>query len=218
MRYRQRRLSGRARLGLVLLIIIAVLLAAALIKADKAIKPVAAKQAEHYSRLTASRIISSAVSEYLNENRFSYDDLAAVLYDENRKAASIEAVTYNINRIQSELSLMINTRFMESSAATAEIPIGSFTGSYLLAGKGPSLRLRICPARDAQVKLTSSFESAGMNQTCHRISAVITAEISSSLPLYEFSTEASFEFLIAENIIIGEIPETALDIWTGRGA
>lgn len=218
MRYKKRRLSGRARLGLIMLVIIAVLLTAALIKADNAVRPVAEQQAEHYSRLTASHIISGAVSDYLSENRFGYDDFAAVLYDESGNAASIEAVTYNINKVQAELSGIINSRFMDSSASTAEIPVGSLTGSYLLAGKGPCLRLRICPARDAQVELKSTFESAGMNQTCHRISAVITAEISSSLPLYEFSTQASFEFLLAENVIIGEIPDTALDIWTGSGA
>ncbi|MBQ8297042.1 MAG: sporulation protein YunB [Ruminococcus sp.] len=211
MRNKRRKLSVRAKLGAVLLAVVLALLTAALIQADRAVRPVAQQQAEHYSKLTANQIISEAVSEYLEDNRYTYSDFAAVLYDESGKAVSIEAVTYNINKVQSELNLLINSEFMRSSEASAEIPLGSLTESYLLAGKGPHIRLRICPAREASVELTSSFVSAGMNQTCHRISAVITADIESSLPLYSFSTEASFEFLIAENVIVGDVPESALN-------
>lgn len=213
MRRRKRRLSGRAKLGAFLFAVIAVLFVIALVRTDKAVRPVAAQQAEHYSKLTANKIISSAVSEYLSENRYTYSDFAAVLYDESGRAVSIEAVSYNINKVQSELSLLINSEFMNSGDTSAEIPLGSLTDSYLLAGKGPHIRLRICPAREASVRLTSSFCSAGVNQTCHRISAVVTADINSSIPLYSFSTETSFEFLLAENIIVGEVPESSLNFW-----
>lgn len=211
MRYRRKNLSRRAKLGAFLFLVIIILLVTALVKMDKAVRPIAAQQAEHFSKLTANKIISEKVSDYLDENRYTYSDFAAVLYDEAGKAVSIEAVTYNINKVQSELSLLINKEFAKSCDTSAEIPLGSLTDSYLLAGKGPRVRLRICPAREAQVQLTSSFISAGLNQTCHRISVVVTADINSSIPLYSFSTEVSFEFLLAENIIVGEVPESALN-------
>lgn len=213
MRRRKRKFSRRAKLRVFWLAAITVMLAIVLIETEKAVKPVAAQQAEHYSKLTANKIITGAVSDYLDENRYTYNDFAAVLYDEAGRVVSIEAVTYNVNRVQSELSQLINSEFMRSGDTSAEIPLGSLTDSYLLAGKGPHIRLRICPAREASVQLTSSFTSAGVNQTCHRISAVVTADINSSIPLYSFSTEASFEFLLAENIIVGEVPETALTVW-----
>lgn len=213
MRRRNRRHAVRAKLGAAALIVIAVLFVIALVKMDRAVKPVAKQQAEHYSKLTANKVISSVISEYLDQNRYTYSDFAAVLYDESGRAVSIEAVTYNINKVQSELGMLINSEFTESVDTTAEIPLGSLTDSYLLAGKGPRIRLRICPAREAQVKLTSSFTSAGVNQTCHRISVEVTADINSAIPLYSFSTEASFEFLLAENIIVGEVPDSSLNIW-----
>jgi sporulation protein YunB len=139
---------------------------------------------------------------------YTYSDFAAVLYDETGKAVSIETITYNINKVQSGLSTAINSEFEKNNIASAEIPIGSLSGSYLLAGKGPCLRIRICPSDTAEISLTSSFEPAGVNQTCHRISAVVTADITSSLPLYSFSETVSFEFLLAENIIVGEVPDS----------
>jgi sporulation protein YunB len=196
-------------MGAVIFAFIIVLLVIATVKAEYAVKPAAVLQAEHYAKLTANNLISSAVSDYLDENRYTYSDFATVLYDESGKAVSIEAVTYNINRVQSELSMKINSEFKNHADTTAEIPLGSLTESYLLAGKGPKLRVKICPAGEAEVELTSSFSSAGVNQTCHRISAVVTAEINSAIPLYSFSTQASFEFLIAENIIVGDVPDIA---------
>lgn len=210
---RRRRLNGRAKFGAFIFIIIIVLFIIALIKTDKAVRPVAIQQAEYYSKLAANRMVSSTVSEYLDENRYTYNDFAAVLYDESGKAVSIEAVTYNINKVQSDISLLLNSYFMKTGDTSAEIPLGSLTDSYLLAGKGPHIRLRICPAREAQVQLTSSFTTAGINQTCHRISIKITTEINSSIPLYSFSTEVNFEFLLAENIIVGEVPENSMNFW-----
>lgn len=208
----KRKYSRRAKFGAVILTLIIILFAAAVIKTEKAVQPIAVQQAEHYSKLTANNIISEAVAEYLDENRYTYSDFAAVLYDESGRAVSIEAVTYNINKVQSELSLLINSKFAESANTTTKIPIGSLTRSYLLVGKGPSVRLRICPAREASVKLTSSFAGAGVNQTCHRISVKVTVDINSSIPLYSFSTQAEFEFLLAENIIVGEVPEIAANL------
>lgn len=213
---RRRRLSGRAKLGALLLGIILILLTIALIKTDKAVRPVAEQQAEHFSKQTANEIISEAVSGYLTENRYTYSDFAAVLYDESGNAVSIEAVTYNINKVQSELTSCINSDLTEAGNTSAEIPLGSLTDSYLLAGKGPHIRIRVCPARAATVKLTSSFTGAGVNQTCHRISAVVTADISSSIPLYSFETQTSFEFLLAENVIVGEVPESSINVWSAE--
>lgn len=173
---------------------------------EKNIAPSAVRQGEYYSRLTANKIINKAVSDYLKENQYQYNDFSAVLYDENGKAVSIESLTGNINKVQSDLVLRISEELSENKNIKVKIPVGSLTDSYLLAGKGFSVPLNICSAGNVDVKLKSEFTSAGINQTCHRISAVVSTEINSSIPLYSFSSEAEFEFLIAENVLVGEVP------------
>ena len=59
-----------------------------------------------------------------------------------------------------------------------------------------------------------SFTSAGVNQTCHRISAVVNAELTSSVPLYSFDTEVHLEFLLSESILIGDVPEISRYAWS----
>lgn len=182
--------------------------------AERAVRPAARIQAEHYARRSASETISAEVSDYLDDNRFTYTDFAAVLYDESGRVVSVEAIPYNINKVQSELTLRINQRFRELDSEVTRIPIGTLSGNYLLSGKGPGLKLRICPAEEVTVRLESEFTSAGMNQTTHRISAIITAEVSSSMPIYSFSTKVEFEFLIAETVIIGEVPALSRYAWS----
>lgn len=170
-------------------------------------------QAEHFAELNTNRIVEGAASEYLRGNQFSYSDFAAVLYDDSQRVVSVEAMTYNINKVQSELTLKVNDRLSECGDIYDEIALGSLTGSYMLAGKGPRLKIKICPAGSAEVQLKSDFSSAGVNQTRHRISAVITTKTESSLPLYSFKTEGSFEVLLAESILIGSVPDVSPYAW-----
>lgn len=211
MKHRRKKLLNHRLIAVIAILILIILIVFA-VWTDKAIRPVASMQAEHFSLLTTNQVIEEAAAEYLEENACTYSDFATVIYDSSGRAAAVEAVPQNINKVQSGLTLMIN-RQLENSEDYAEIPIGSLTGSYMLAGKGAKIRLRICPARKAAVKLKSSFTSAGNNQTCHRISAEVTAEIKSSLPLYSFETTTEFEFLLAESIIVGEVPEVGRYAW-----
>ncbi|MBR4626417.1 MAG: sporulation protein YunB [Ruminococcus sp.] len=194
--------------------VIVILLIIVIIKAERAVRPVAAIQAEHLARSSANELIGCAVADYLSSERFTYSDFAAVLYDENGKAVSVEAVPCNINRVQSELTVRVNRALSDVNTRTERIPIGSLTGSAMLVGKGPSLKVRICPSGSAQVSLRSDFSSAGVNQTRHRISAVVEAELISSVPLYSFSTKVSFEFLLAESIIVGDVPALSRYAWS----
>lgn len=213
MKRRRKKSLNHTHITVVLIITAIIIFTVFAVWTDKAVRPVASMQAEHFSLLTTNESIEQAVSEYLEKNSCTYSDFSAVIYDESGRPAAIEAIPYNINKVQSELALMINRELEKNSKDSVKIPLGSLTDSYMLAGKGPYIRLRICPAQKASVKLKSSFTSAGNNQTCHRISAEVTAEIKSSLPLYNFETTAEFEFLLAESIIVGEVPENARYAW-----
>ena len=211
MKYRKRKFTWY-RIIAVTIVIFMILFVIFAVWIDKAVRPVASVQAEHLSLLETNRTIEEAVSEYISTENFSYSDFVTVKYDTSGRVASVEARTQNINKVQSEIALEINSR-LEESISYATVPVGSLTGSYFLAGKGLKIRLRICPAGKADVRLKSEFTSAGNNQTCHRISAEVTADIKSSLPIYDFSTETSFEFLLAESIIVGEVPEKSICAW-----
>ena len=156
--------SKKKRLKLIaFVLLIIVIIVFISYRIDKEVKPVAVLQGQHFSELTASNIISKCVYNYLEENQYTYNDFAAVLYDENGKVASIEVMSYNVNKVQSELTQSINDSLYDNRFNTAEIPIGSLTNSYLLSGKGACIPLRICPIGDAGVKRRNRLGNSNSN-------------------------------------------------------
>ena len=126
---KHRKKQLRTVVGAAIFISIIVLLILCIVKTDKALRPAAAAQAEIFARTTAEKAVSESVAEYLSENEFTYSDFAAVLYDENKNPVSIEAIPSNINRVQSELTLLIQKNFSQMSDSSHCIPAGSLTGS-----------------------------------------------------------------------------------------
>lgn len=213
---KKKNIQIRRIFGLIVLISIIVLLIISFIKLDKAVRPSAQMQAEKLSKHTAYEIITDAVSCYIAENEYTYNNFSTVVYDEYGNVSSIEALSGNINRIQSELTSEINEKLSTSGKTQAEIPLGNISGSYLLADKGPVIKVSICPVGTAEVKLVSTFDTAGINQTRHRIYAEISADMSSSFPLYSFDTNAQFQYLIAETVIMGDVPDYSVRAWNSQ--
>lgn len=202
---RRKRKCPRIRgiIGLMFFVLIVFLLISAFIRLDKAVKPVAQMQAEHLAKHMANQVITEEVSRYIAENECTYTDFSAVVYDESGEVASVETLTGNINRIQAELAAIINER-LAGTRTSAEIPLGTLSGSALLADKGPRLRVTVKPLGMVQVNLISNFESAGVNRTRHSIYARITADMASSSALFSVNTAVSFDYLITDTIIGGE--------------
>ncbi|WP_303788844.1 sporulation protein YunB [Ruminococcus flavefaciens] len=184
-----------------------ILLFTLILKIEKNIRPVAELQSEHIAQKTASEVIEYTVSDYLDKNKYTYSDFAIVLYDDNKKVSAIETLPYNINKVQSELGALINQNLEKISCKKTSIPLGTLTNSNLLTGKGPVINIRVTPVGSAQVNIRNDFSNAGINQTCHKVSAVIKVKMTSSAPLYSFDTTSEFEFILAENIIVGNVPD-----------
>ncbi len=209
----RKNLQIRCIIGGLVFVSVIILLIFSFIKLDKAVRPSAQMQAEQLSEHTAYQVITGAVSQYISESDCTYSKFSTIVYDESGNVASVEALADNINRVQSELALHINKELHSSGKTQAEIPLGNISGSYLLADKGPVIKIGICPIGTAEVKLTSTFDSAGINQTRHRIYAEISADMASSFPLYSFETKVKFDYLIAETIIIGDVPDYSVKAW-----
>lgn len=208
------RCRKKQRIWILFFAVVVIMLVMIVVRIEKAVRPSAEMQSEQVVRNAANRIISETVSDYIAENDYTYSDFAAVIYDIDGRPVSVEALSGNINRVQSELAAAVNNNLTNNNTK-AKIPVGSLSGSYLLAGRGFDINVRICPVGEAAVTLKSTFDSAGFNQTRHSVYAEISASLVSSTPLYSFETEQTFEFLIAETIIVGEVPEYAVKAWSG---
>lgn len=85
---------------------------------------------------------------------------------------------------------------------------GSFTGFKLLAGKGPGVKITISPIGNVETDLKSEFTSQGINQTLHRVYLQVKCEVSILTPFDNLSRDVTNQVLLAENVIVGNIPST----------
>lgn len=85
---------------------------------------------------------------------------------------------------------------------------GSFTGVRLLAGRGPGIKIRISSMGNVNTDLKSEFSSKGINQTLHKVYLQVDCEVSILTPFNNISKKIRNQILIAENIIVGNMPET----------
>ena len=79
------------------------------------------------------------------------------------------------------------------------------------------MRVRVDSVGEIAADYTNSFTAAGVNQTLHRVSLDITATIYLFLPGKILPVSVSSSVCVAETVIVGETPDTYLDLGKGTG-
>ena len=100
------------------------------------------------------------------------------------------------------------TRVVQVSARALSIPVGTLTGSALLAGRGPRITVRMESVGSSEANFRNAFTSAGINQTKHQIILTVDVSVSILLPGFRTATKVSNSFIVAETVIVGMVPDT----------
>ena len=93
-----------------------------------------------------------------------------------------------------------------------DIRLGSFTGSKLLSGSGPKIKIRIQTDGNVQTELKSEFTSTGINQTLHRLYINVICTTIVYTPFSNTKETVESKILLAEAVIVGKIPDTYYDL------
>ena len=91
------------------------------------------------------------------------------------------------------------------------IPLGTITGSKLLAGMGPKIPVRIISFPAVSTDFESEFEYSGINQTCHKIYLTLQARIRIMPPKHRRYKHFS-RVPVTETIIVGDVPHTYINV------
>ncbi len=161
---------------------------------------------EETMRARTTAAVNEAVFETLSGD-VAYDDLVTV---ERNSAGEIRAMTadaYEINRIARDVAFLSQKKLQAMGEEGIRIPLGAFTGLEPLAGFGPTVTIELIPVAVVTCRFASTFTGAGINQTRHCIYLDVTAKISVVLPgrKSEFSTLS--QMLIAESVLLGDVPD-----------
>lgn len=206
-RLRYLRLTGRQRVLFWLTGIFALLLALT-VAVVLHMKPVVVDLATARTSNAVNRIVVAAVNDAVDSGRIDYEQLVDFDKDAEGHVTALRSNMAAFNRLQASIADDILQRMAEVSSTDLAIPIGTLTGSPLLAGRGPCLRVRMQSVGTATARFDNQFSAAGINQTRHRIILNVDVHVSILLPGLTTYTKVSNEISVAETVIVGGVPET----------
>ena len=157
----------------------------------------------------AVKAMNMAIGDIVMDN-VVYDELVNIVSNDNGEISMIKANSLAINDISKGLSKTTEKIITDMGNNGIMIPMGNFTGIPLLVGIGPKINLKVKPVGAVVCRFSSKFETAGINQTNHKIYLTISTNISTVLPIISNSISAEQQVLISESIIIGKVPEVYL--------
>lgn len=168
---------------------------------------------DHYEEIASqegkkisAKILTRCILEITSDNNFNAKDIIKINYGKNNEIISVETDAVKINQIQLEILDKVNSELSDTNKNCSEIPLGTLSDLPVFVGEGPEVTVKFSQQGSAKVLLESKFESGGINQTIHRIYAHIETEIYSISPVKTENIDFSFDYLLCETIIVGEIP------------
>ena len=205
--YYRRRMTRRTLLGVLSFSTLAAVLAV-MIFATIQMRPILVSLATTRVSNMVNRIVSEAVDEAIDGGNITYSDLITFEKDSEGRIAAIYSNMAAFNRLQSNILDIILARIDQVSARELSIPVGSLTGSVLLAGRGPRISVRVESVGSSSANFENEFTSAGINQTKHQIVLNIDVAVSILLPGFSTATTVSNAVTVAETVIVGSVPDT----------
>ncbi|MBE6051998.1 MAG: sporulation protein YunB [Clostridium sp.] len=177
---------------------------------DSRVLPNVLIKSESMVKAKAEDIINTTSMSIFNEE-FNYGEMIIINKDTEGNINLIQANTVKLNELSSRISLTCNEELQKMGKVGVEVPAGWVTEKSIFYNLGPKINVKIEPIGNINISYESKFESAGINQTRHKIYLNISAVVRSIVPLHSQEIEVKCEVPVAETIIVGKIPQTAVD-------
>lgn len=175
-------------------------------------RPVILNSIVHNGKVYANQILLSEVADVIFNNEINYGNIISIQRDENGDVISTKVDSESINKIKIDISQKIMDKFSQKRSYSYEIQLGTLIGNEFSIGRGYDITMEIFPIGVVQTEIVSSFENAGINQTKHILSLVVTLEYNTIVPLNKSGGVVTSEFLLAETTIIGKVPQFYADL------
>lgn len=196
---------------LIILIFILILFNVFIYAFDKSITPTVISVADAEMRAKSIEIVNKAILDEFSK-QFNYDEIIHVEKDINGNIVLLKADTLKLNKIACDVALSSQKELKELGNIGIKVPIGYILKNNILSYFGPSITIKMQPVGQIETKYISEFEQAGINQTRHKIYVQVKTKVRVIIPLKSNDIEVNNEVAVAETIIVGKIPDSALNL------
>ena len=172
----------------------------------KAITPVFNNLCEERAKSMVTIVSNEQATAVMKE--YSYNNLFEIEKDNEGNVNMIKSNIFTINEITSDVAVKIQKEINENNNDNIGIPLGTFTGSKILSGRGPNINIKISIVGNVETDLKSEFIAKGVNQTLHRVYLQVSCNAVVLTPFQNIETKIENQILLVENVIVGNIPES----------
>lgn len=179
---------------------------------DWHLRPLMSSYGVNQATLTATQVIHEAVTDILTREEISYQDLVQLDKNETGDIRAVEANIVRVNQMKSAITTEVSKRLSDHKRVDIQIPLGTLIGGSFLSGRGPRIPIRVSMNGAVLATIHSSFSDAGINQTAHQITLELKAPMVLALPGNTVPVEVHTSFVIAETILVGEVPDSFTEV------
>ena len=154
-----------------------------------------------------NRTVSGVVETKMQDLAGSERGFISFEKDESGNITAIVTDTARVNVLSSEL-LSAVVAASDAGDLNLRVPLGDLLGISLLLGKGPRIPVRITLLTSSRVEVRNVLTDAGINQTRHQLLLAIRVDADVLLPWEIRSARIEVPVLVAENVIVGRVPQT----------
>ena len=170
--------------------------------------PVARELARTQVMNTASDLINDAILEQIMEGEIQYDRIVYFEKDLNGRITALKTNMAEVNRLKTETLNIINDQILAEDSDHFGVPIGSLILPEFFSGQGPQIPVRILAIRNSDANFHSDFTEAGINQTLQQLSMDVLVDVTVLVLGQTETFTVSSQMVVAETIIVGDVPAT----------
>ena len=198
----------RRLLHLLLVILVAVFLGFLMLRSRY--RDVIRDLAETQVKNTTSDLTNDAIAKQIAEGIIQYDRIVYFEKDLDGRITALKTNMSEVNRLKTDILNLINDEILALDTSDIGIPLGSLFLPELFSGKGPAIPVRILSIRNSDATFASKFSQAGINQTLHQLTMVVSVDVAVLVLGQTSSFTMNSEVVVAETVIVGEVPSTFL--------
>ena len=155
-----------------------------------------------------SDLINDAIDQQIEAGDIHYDRIVYFEKDLNGRITALKTNMSEVNRLKTSTLNIINDEILALDTSDIGIPLGSLFFSEMFSGRGPIISVEIISIRNSDAFFTSSFTQAGINQTLHKLSMSVLVDVAVLVLGETASFTVTSEVVVAETIIVGDVPDT----------
>lgn len=166
--------------------------------------------AETQVKNSTSDLTNSAIAKQISEGKIQYDRIVYFEKDLNGRITALKTNIGEVNHLKTDVLNIINKEMLALDTSDIGIPLGSLILPEFLSGKGPAIPVRILSIRNSEASFSSNFSQAGINQTLHQLVMEVQVDVSVLVLGQTAGFRVTSQVVVAETVIIGDVPSTFL--------